>query len=152
MGLWIESIEGAKFWMKLFNDLRTRGVGEALGAVFPATSLQMCIVHLIHNRLDYASWKDRKTPGLGQGDLLFRISPGRARSDRRDQRYREHQLAASQNHQDPRALSQRRRRHEIVWLALRNIKADRGRAAHDWKVPMNQFAILYADRFTQATA
>ncbi|MFZ4748559.1 MAG: IS256 family transposase, partial [Sphingomonas sp.] len=68
LGLWIENTEGAKFWMKVFNDLKTRGVGdiliavtdglkgmgEALGAVFPATTLQTCIVHLIRNSLDYA--------------------------------------------------------------------------------------------------
>ena len=74
LGLWIEGSEGAKFWMKVFNDLKTRGVNdiliavtdglkgmpEALGAVFPATTLQTCIVHLIRNSLDYASWKDRK--------------------------------------------------------------------------------------------
>jgi len=75
LGLWIENTEGAKFWLKVFNDLKTRGVGdiliavtdglkgigEALGAVFPATTLQTCIVHLIRNSLDYAGWKDRKT-------------------------------------------------------------------------------------------
>ena len=74
LGLWIENTEGAKFWLKVFNDLKTRGVadiliavtdglkgiGEALGAVFPATTLQTCIVHLIRNSLDYASWKERK--------------------------------------------------------------------------------------------
>lgn len=74
LGLWIEGTEGAKFWMKVFNDLKTRGVNdiliavtdglkgmpEALGAVFPATTPQTCIVHLIRNSLDYASWKDRK--------------------------------------------------------------------------------------------
>lgn len=74
LGLWIENTEGAKFWMKVFNDLKTRGVAdiliavtdglkgipEALAAVFPATTLQTCIVHLISNSLDYASWKDRK--------------------------------------------------------------------------------------------
>ena len=63
-----------KFWLKMFNDLKTRGVGdiliavtdglkgipEALGAAFPATTLQTCIVHLIRNSLEYASWKDRK--------------------------------------------------------------------------------------------
>ena len=73
LGLWIEGAEGAKFWMKVFNDLRTRGVAdiliamtdglkgmqEALATVFPATTLQTCIVHLIRNSLDYASWKDR---------------------------------------------------------------------------------------------
>ena len=60
----IEGTEGAKFWMKVFNDLKTRGVGdiliavtdglkgmpEALAAVFPATTLQTCIVHLIRNK------------------------------------------------------------------------------------------------------
>ena len=74
LGLWIENAEGAKFWMRVFNDLKTRGVNdlligvadglkgfpEALEAVFPATTLQTCIVHLIRNSLDYASWKDRK--------------------------------------------------------------------------------------------
>jgi len=63
LGLWIEGSEGAKFWMKVFNDLKTRGVNdiliavtdglkgmpEALEAVFPATTLQTCIVHLIRN-------------------------------------------------------------------------------------------------------
>ncbi len=69
LGLWIESTEGAKFWMKVFDDLKTRGVhdiliavtdglkgiGDALSAVFPATTLQTCIVHLIRNSLDYAN-------------------------------------------------------------------------------------------------
>ena len=74
LGIWIENTEGAKFWLKVFNDLKTRGVDdiliavtdglkgipEALEAVFPATTLQTCIVHLIRNSLDYAGWKDRK--------------------------------------------------------------------------------------------
>ena len=74
LGLWIENTEGAKFWLKVFNDLKARGVDdiliavtdglkgipEALGAVFPATTLQTCIVHLIRNSLDFAGWKDRK--------------------------------------------------------------------------------------------
>ena len=74
LGIWIENTEGAKFWMKVFNDLKTRGCNdiliavtdglkgmpEALGAVFPATTLQTCIVHLIRGSLDFASWKDRK--------------------------------------------------------------------------------------------
>src|SRR5690606_7396915 len=71
LGLWIEGTEGAKFWMRVFNDLKTRGVldiliavtdglkgmPEALAAVFPATTLQTCIVQLIRNSRDYASWK-----------------------------------------------------------------------------------------------
>ena len=75
LGLWIEGTEGAKFWMKVFNDLKTRGcadiliavtdglkgMAEALEAVYPATTLQTCIVHLIRNSLEYASWKERKS-------------------------------------------------------------------------------------------
>ena len=74
LGLWIENTEGAKFWMKVFNDLTTRGVAdiliavtdglkgmsEALATAYPATTLQTCIVHLIRNSLDYAGWKERK--------------------------------------------------------------------------------------------
>jgi transposase-like protein len=74
LGLWIEQTEGAKFWMKVFSDLKTRGcqdiliavtdglkgMAEALAAVFPATTLQTCIVHLIRASLDFANWKERK--------------------------------------------------------------------------------------------
>src|SRR5207245_7886193 len=73
-GLWIEQTEGAKFWMKVFTDLKTRGcqdiliavtdglkgMSEALAAVFPATTLQTCIVHLLRHSLDFVSWKERK--------------------------------------------------------------------------------------------
>lgn len=39
---------------------------------------------------------------------------------------------------------------KLIWLALRNITADWGRAANNWEEAMNQFAILYQERFTQA--
>ncbi len=38
---------------------------------------------------------------------------------------------------------------KLIWLALRDITADWGRAAHDWKAAMNQFAILYEERFAR---
>lgn len=74
LGLWIEQTEGAKFWLKVVNELKNRGVediliavvdglkgfGEAIETVFPQTTVQTCIVHLIRNSLDYVSWKDRK--------------------------------------------------------------------------------------------
>ncbi len=74
LGLWIEQTEGAKFWMKVFSDLKTRGcqdiliavtdglkgMSEALAAVYPQTTLQTCIVHLIRHSLDFANWKERK--------------------------------------------------------------------------------------------
>jgi putative transposase len=74
LGLWIEQSEGAKFWLKVMNDLKTRGVQdiliavidglkgfpEAIGTVFPETIVQTCIVHLIRSSMAFVSWKDRK--------------------------------------------------------------------------------------------
>ena len=37
-----------------------KGFPEAIAAVFPPTIVQTCIVHLIRNSMDFASWKDRK--------------------------------------------------------------------------------------------
>ena len=75
LGLWIEQTEGAKFWLRVMNELKNRGVGdiliavvdglkgfpEAISAVFPETVVQTCIVHLIRHSLSFVSWKDRGT-------------------------------------------------------------------------------------------
>ena len=74
LGIWIEQTEGAKFWMRVMNELKNRGVAdiliavvdglkgfpEAINAVFPETVVQTCVVHLIRNSMSFASWKDRK--------------------------------------------------------------------------------------------
>ena len=74
LGMWIEPSEGAKFWMKVFADLKTRGcqdiliavtdglkgMGDALEAIYPRTTLQTCIVHLLRNSLASASYKERR--------------------------------------------------------------------------------------------
>jgi transposase-like protein len=74
LGIWIEQTEGAKFWLKVFTDLKTRGcqdiliavtdglqgMEEALTAVFSRTTLQTCIVHLLRQSLEFANWKQRK--------------------------------------------------------------------------------------------
>ena len=74
LGLWIETSEGAKFWLRVMNELKNRGVDDiliavvdglkgfpdAINAVFPETIVQTCIVHLLRNSLDFASWKDRR--------------------------------------------------------------------------------------------
>jgi putative transposase len=203
LGLWIENTEGAKFWMKVFNDLRTRGVsdiliavtdglkgiGEALGAVFPATTLQTCIVHLIRNSLDYASWKDRKllaaalrpvyTAPSAEAALealnefergpwgqkfptvtaawrrawdrvipFFAFPPAVRRvvyttNAIESVHSRLRKIIKTRGHfpSDDAAT-------KLIWLALRNITADWGRAAKEWREAMNQFAILYEERFT----
>lgn len=74
LGLWIEQTEGAKFWLRVINELKMRGVNdiliavvdglkgfpEAITSVYPQTLVQTCIVHLIRNSLAFVSWKDRK--------------------------------------------------------------------------------------------
>ena len=36
---------------------------------------------------------------------------------------------------------------KLLWLALRNINDGKVRSAREWKMAMNQFAVLYGDRF-----
>ena len=73
LGLWIKTTEGAKFWLKVMNDLKARGSrspdrrrrrpeglsGGDRGGLSQA-AVQTCIVHLIRNSLDFVSCKDRK--------------------------------------------------------------------------------------------
>jgi transposase-like protein len=207
LGLWIETTEGAKFWMKVFNDLKTRGVAdiliavtdglkgmaEAIQAVFPATTLQTCIVHLIRNSLDFASWKDRKalakairpiytapSAEAAQAELdAFERGPWGQKFPTVVGAWRRAWDKVIPFFAFPPALRKvvyttnaiesinsrlrkiiKTRGHfpsddaasKLIWLPLRNITADWGRAAKDWKEAMNQFAILYADRFTKAAA
>ena len=74
LGLWIEQTEGAKFWLRVMNELKNRGLNdiliavvdglkgfpEAINAVFPLTTVQTCIVHLIRHSLGFCSYKDKK--------------------------------------------------------------------------------------------
>ena len=74
LGLWIEQSEGAKFWLRVMNELKNRGMEdiliavvdglkgfpEAITAVFPQTQVQTCVVHLLRNSLEFVSWKDYK--------------------------------------------------------------------------------------------
>lgn len=74
LGIWIEQSEGAKFWLRVMNELKNRGLAdiliavvdglkgfpEAINGVFPQTIVQTCIVHLIRHSMSFAAWKDRK--------------------------------------------------------------------------------------------
>jgi transposase-like protein len=204
LGIWIENTEGAKFWMKVFNDMKTRGcndvliavtdglkgMGEALEVVYPKTTLQTCIVHLIRNSLDFANWKDRKPlaaaikpiytapsaeAALAELDAFesgpwgnkfptvvaswrrvwdkvipfFAFPPEVRRviyttNAIESVNARLRKILKTRGHfpNDEAAT-------KLIWLALRNITADWGRAANHWKAAMNQFAILYEERFTQ---
>ncbi|MGF6451979.1 IS256 family transposase [Pseudomonas sp. ILQ215 TE3946] len=196
LGIWIETTEGAKFWMKVFNDLKTRGVEdvliavtdglkgmpEALSAVFPDTTLQTCIVHLIRNSLDYAAWDKRRELAKALKPIYQAVTAEAAEQaldafesgpwgkqyptvvaawrrawDRvipffvfppaiRKVIYTTNAIESTRGHfpTDDAAT-------KLIWLRLRNITANWGSAAHDWKSAMNQFAILYGDRFIRPT-
>lgn len=203
LGIWIEQTEGAKFWMKVFNELKTRGtqdmliavtdglkgMEQALNAVFPSTTLQTCIVHLIRSSLDYASWKERRAVAAALKPIYsaptveaalaaleeFEQGPWGQRYHPIGQAWRRAwdrvipffmfppsirkiiyttNAIESVNAQLRRAV--RTRGHfpndeaatKLLWLVLRNITSAWGNSTHDWKAAMNQFAVIYEERFT----
>jgi putative transposase len=74
LGLWLEQTEGAKFWLRVMNELKNRGVEDvliavvdglkgfpdAITAVFPDATVQTCIIHLLRQSLALVAYKDRK--------------------------------------------------------------------------------------------
>ena len=74
LGIWIGKNEGDKFWMQVVTELKNRGVQniyvacvdglkgfpEAINSIFPKTTVQLCIVHMIRNSIKYVSYKDLK--------------------------------------------------------------------------------------------
>jgi putative transposase len=169
-----------------------KGMPEALAAVFPATTLQTCIVHLIRNSLDYASWKDRKAlaSALRPIDTAVNADVAQAELYAFEQGPWDHKFPTvvaswrrAWSHVIPffafppavrkviyttnaiESANARLRKiiktrghfpsdeaaTKLIFLALRNITSEWGRTAHDWKTAMNQFAILYDDRFTRQT-
>jgi transposase-like protein len=204
LGLWIEQTEGAKFWLKVFTDLKTRGchdiliavtdglkgMPEALSAVFPQTTLQTCIVHLIRHSLDYANWKERKLLAAALKPIYTAPSaqaasaaldefadtslgqrvPTVAASWRRawpqvipffafppDIRRLIYTTNALENvNRQLRKISKTRGHFpsdeaatKLLWLGLRNITLQWAQRNYGWEAAMNQFRILYEDRFTR---
>ena len=207
LGLWIEQTEGAKFWLKVFNDLKLRGcediliavtdglkgMAEALEAVYPRTTLQTCIVHLLRNSLNYAGYKERKGLAEALKPIYQAVSAEAAEAALEafaegewGQRFptvaaawrraweqvipffafppevrrviyttnaieslnaRVRKIIKTRGHfpTDEAAT-------KLIWLALRNITAEWKKPMLYWKPAMNQFAILYTDRFIPAMA
>jgi putative transposase len=201
LGIWIEQTEGAKFWMKVFTDLKARGcqdiliavtdglkgMEEALAAGFPQTTLQTCMVHLLRHSLDFANWKQRKPLAAALRAIYTAPSADVALSaldafERGEWGQRFPTVAAAWRrawsrvipffafppeirrviyttnalesvHAQLRKILKTRGHFpnddaatKLIWLALRNITAKWG-AAPSWREAMNQFAILYGDRF-----
>ena len=74
LGLWFQETEGAKLGMQVLSELKQRGVRdiliacvdglkgfpEAIEAIFPKTTVQTCIVHLIRHSLRYLPRRERE--------------------------------------------------------------------------------------------
>lgn len=202
LGIWIEQTEGAKFWLKVFNELRSRGVNDILIAVvdglkgladaitttFPQTTVQTCIVHLIRSSLDYASWKERKAIAAALRPIYAAATVEAAQEALQDfadgswgrkyptivqswRRAWEHvipffafppevrRIIYTTNmieslHMQLRKIIKSRGHFpsdeaatKLLWLALRNINDGKVRSTREWKMAMNQFAVLYGERF-----
>ena len=160
--------------------------------MFPATTLQTCIVHLIRNSLDYASWKDRKqlaaalrpiytAPTAEAAEVALNefeacpwgqkhptiVATWRRAWDRvipffafppeiRRVIYTTNAIE-SLNSQLRKIIKTRGHfpsddaASKLLWLAMRNITADWTRSVYEWRQAMNQFAIVFGDRFTRPT-
>lgn len=96
LGAYVSEAEGARFWLSVLTDLQARGISdifiacidnlsgfeEAIGAVFPKTEVQSCIVHQVRNTHKYVAYKDSKevmadikqvykAPGKEAGELAL---------------------------------------------------------------------------------
>jgi transposase-like protein len=207
LGLWIEQTEGAKFWMKVFSDLKSRGcqdiliavtdglkgMSEALAAVYPKATLQTCIVHLLRHSLEFGNWKQRKPLAAALRPIYTAPSADAAMTaldefERGPWGRQFPTVVASWRRAWPHvipffafppeirrviyttnaleSLNARIRKiiktrghfpnddaaTKLIWLALRNISAAWSRSSPAWRPAMNQFAILYGDRFLPPTA
>jgi putative transposase len=73
LGLWTSANEGAKFWLQVLTELHNRGVQDifiacvdglkgfpqAIETVFPKTTVQLCIVHMVRASLNFVNWRQR---------------------------------------------------------------------------------------------
>ena len=205
LGFWIEQTEGAKFWLRVMTELQSRGVQdillavvdglqgfpEAITHVFPQTTVQTCIVHLLRNSLSYVTWQHRKAvaaalkgiyraPTVAAAEAAleaFATSDWGKKYPPIVRAWRRHweqviplfahppairKLLYTTNaieslHMQLRKILKTRGHFpsdeaaaKLLYLALRNITKRWKLAARDWKDAMNQFALLYPDRFTLA--
>jgi putative transposase len=205
LGLWIEQTEGAKFWLKVFNELKNRGLAdiliavvdglrgfpEAIEAVYPEAQVQTCIVHLIRNSLNLASWKDRKTLATALKPIYLAVTADAAAAALQSfagsgwdkkfptvtamwQRQWERFIpffayppevrkiiyttnAIESMHMQLRKIVKNRGHFpsddaatKLLYLALRNIEKDWKMPPITWKQAVNQFALLFGERFTNA--
>jgi putative transposase len=200
LGLWIAQTEGAKFWLQVMTELKNRGLQEvyiacvdglkgfpeAIQSVFPKTTIQLCIVHMIRNSLNYVPWKDRKA--VAQDLKLIYTAPTKEMAFEGLQTFRlkwddKYPIIADlwERHwqgiipffdfppeirkviyttNSVEALNRQIKKvtktkgafpndqavFKLVYLILQNASKKWTMPIREWKLALNQFAILYSDR------
>jgi putative transposase len=92
LGLWTSANEGAKFWLQVLTELKNRGVEDvfiacvdglkgfpqAIETVYPKTTVQLCIVHMVRASLNYVNWKERKQAAADLKSIYRATTAGEA--------------------------------------------------------------------------
>jgi putative transposase len=95
LGMWFQETEGAKFWMQILTDLKTRcvrdiliccvdgltGFPEAIEAIFPKTTVQTCLVHLIRSSLKYVPRREREQVARDLKPIYTAVDADAARAE-----------------------------------------------------------------------
>jgi putative transposase len=201
LGMWIAQTEGAKFWLNVITELKNRGIQdifiacidglkgfpEAIEGVFPKTEIQLCIVHMTRNSLNYVSWKDKKQVAAGLRQIYGAPTEEAAKSaldnfaltwdskyprissswknnwdrlvpflaypeDIRKAIYTTNAIESLNNSlkkviKNRGAFPNDEAVLKLLYLAMRNISKKWTMPIRCWKEALNQFAIIFGDRF-----
>lgn len=205
LGIWIEQSEGARFWLGVMNELKTRGVEdvliavvdglkgfpEAITAVFPQARVQTCIVHLTRFSLAYCAWQDRRKVAAQLQGIYRSVNAREAEEHlaefEQSELGKKYKLigpswrrhweevtpffeyppevrkmiyttnAIESLHMQVRKVIKNRGHFpsdeaatKLIYLALRNIVRGWKVATLHWQAAMNQFAIVFGERFLAA--
>jgi putative transposase len=199
LGMWIAKTEGAKFWLSVITELKNRGVEavhiacvdglkgfpDAINAVFPSTIVQLCIVHMVRNSLNYVPWKDKKLVAADLRQIYSAANDTAAElalldfKEKWDHKYPSISDSWTRNwqgiipflayHPDIRkaiyttntieSVNRQIRKiiktkgtfpndeavFKLIFLALQNAQKKWTMPIRDWKLALNQFAILFAN-------
>lgn len=151
LGLWFQANVGAKFWAKVINDLRNRGVQDiliavvdglkgfpqAIEAAFPKTQVQTCIVHLLRHSMSFTNYKDREAVATALKAVYTALDAEAAE-------------AALAEFFALEALPIDEAAAKLFYLALNATSNKCRRSVREWHAVKSQFAITFEELFPMA--
>ena len=154
LGIWVGKNEGSKFWMQIVTELKNRGVKgiyvacvdglkgfpEAINSIYPNTTVQLCIVHMIRNSVKYVSYKDLKEVTADLKKIYTAVSEEVAEleleefAEKWDKKY---QIIKNKGvFPDDKSIL------KIMYLALKNAAKKWTMPIKNWALALNQFELL----------